>query len=169
MERFGVPFPSQSNEVKLKIKESWGKIDKNKILKKREQTNLKKYGVTCSLQDNKVGLKAARSANNSSILKHWKTGEELVCVGSYERKTVEFLNLNKIEFEWQPQTFRMPIDENGKIKTYRPDLYLPEAQLWVEIKGYFRKDAREKWDWFCSLHRNSELWDKTKLKEFNIL
>ena len=52
---------------------------------------------------------------------------------------------------------------------YRPDLYLPEGRLWVEIKGYFRKDAQEKWDWFHREHPNSELWDNKKLKEMEIL
>lgn len=169
IKRFGVPFPSQSEEIKAKIKESWDKLDTKRVAKKREQTNLKKYGVACSLQNNAVGLRAARKANNSCVLKHWKTGEELVCIGSYEFKTINYLNANQIEYEWQPKTFKMPTDEYGKIKTYRPDLYLIEGQLWVEIKGYFRKDAQEKWNWFCSTHQKSELWNKAKLKEFNIL
>jgi hypothetical protein len=56
---------------------------------------------------------------------------------------------------------------NGK--TYRPDLYLIDQGVWIEIKGYFRKDAQEKWDWFKSQFPNAELWDKKKLKEMRIL
>jgi len=70
----------------------------------------------------------------------------------------------KIDYNWQPQIFTMP---NGK--TYRPDLYLPDSDVWIEIKGYFRKDAKIKWDWFHKEHPNSELWNEEKLKEMKIL
>ena len=54
-------------------------------------------------------------------------------------------------------------------KVYICDCYLPERDLYIEIKGYFRKDAKEKWDWFHKEYPNSELWDKKKLKELGIL
>jgi len=54
-------------------------------------------------------------------------------------------------------------------RTYRLDLYLIDEDKYVEIKGYFRKDAQEKWDWFHKTHTNSELWNKKKLKELKIL
>ena len=58
---------------------------------------------------------------------------------------------------------------NEKHTTYRPDFYLIEKNKWVEIKGYFRKDAQEKLEWSHNEYPNSELWDKTKLKEMKIL
>ena len=109
-------------------------------------------------------LRAAKNSNNSYMLKHWKTGEEIVCVASYEKKAVEYFNKNKINFRWQPRSFLMP---NGK--TYRPDLYLFAAKKWIEIKGYFREDAKEKWEWFHKEKPNSELWDKDKLKSMGII
>ena len=110
-------------------------------------------------------LKAAKSSNNSHILSHWKTGEELVCVASYEKAVVEYLNKNKINFRWQPKTFKMP---DGR--TYRPDLYIHSTKSWIEIKGYFRDDAKEKWDWFHNnIKPNSELWDKAKLKQIGLI
>ncbi len=131
---------------------------------KRIATNFKKYGVDHVSQNTEIGLKIAKRTNTSKLIMHWKTGEELVCVGSYEAKTVNYLNLNKINYLWQPTTFKMPIG-----KTYRPDLYLEDQDKWVEIKGYFRKDALEKWNWFQSEYPNSELWDQKKLKELGIL
>lgn len=114
-------------------------------------------------------LKAAKHSNNSYILYHWKTGEEVVCVASYEKKTIEYLNFNRINYIWQKAKFNLPPDGNGKVKTFRPDCYLSDQDLWIEIKGYFRKDAREKWEWFHKEYPNSELWDKNKLKELKIL
>jgi len=52
---------------------------------------------------------------------------------------------------------------------YYPDLYLFSTKKWVEIKGYFRKDAKEKWEWFQTIKPNSELWNEQKLKEMGIL
>lgn len=98
------------------------------------------------------------------VIKHWYTNDELVCVGSYEKRVVEYLNANKINFRWQPKTFTMP---DGR--TYRPDLYLFSNRKWIEIKGYFWDDAREKWEWFNKEKSNSELWNKKKLTEMEIL
>lgn len=108
-------------------------------------------------------LQAAKSNNNSTIKHHWRTNKKLICVGSYESKTVDYLNKHRVNFEWQSKRFVLP---NGK--TYIPDLYLPDQDLWVEIKGYMRKDAQEKWDWFKSNFK-AELWDKNKLKKLGIL
>lgn len=56
---------------------------------------------------------------------------------------------------------------NGK--TYRPDLFLINENKWIEIKGWMRKDAQEKWDWFLTIMPISELWNKEKLLSLNIL
>jgi len=115
-------------------------------------------------------LCGAKNTNNSAILRHWKTDEELICQASYEKAVVEYLNANKINFRWQSKTFKTPfLKLNGEKRTYRPDLYLFSTKKWIEIKGYFRKDAQEKWDWFRKEHPNSELWNKEKLKEMGLI
>jgi hypothetical protein len=146
--KYGVENLFASKEIQTKIK----------------NTNIKKYGVRYAMQNRRIATKSARGMTNSYILSHWKTNEELVCVGSYEKKTVEQLNKNQIHYQWQPRIFQM---SDGK--TYRPDLFLTDEDKWIEIKGYFRKDAQEKWEWFHKEHPNSELWDKEKLKELQIL
>lgn len=132
--------------------------------KRTRETNLKKYGVEYISQVPSIALKASKKLNNPTTRTHWKTNEELVCQASYEQKTVDYFNSNKIDFEWQPKAFVMP---DGK--TYRPDAYLPKQDLWIEIKGWMRPDAKVKWDWFKSEHPTAELWDKTKLKTMGIL
>ena len=56
---------------------------------------------------------------------------------------------------------------NGK--TYRPDLYLADSNLWIEIKGYMREGSKIKWEWFHSICPNSELWNKKFLKSMKII
>jgi hypothetical protein len=41
-------------------------------------------------------LKIAKSSNFRYILQHWKTSKDVVCVGSYEKSVVEYLNNNKM-------------------------------------------------------------------------
>ena len=69
-----------------------------------------------------------------------------------------------VPFYMRSKVFTMP---DGR--TYRPDLFLVHESLWIEIKGYFRDDAEEKWNWFHKNYPNSELWDKERLKEKEIL
>ena len=131
---------------------------------KSEKTCMQKYGVKNASQDLIKSLKAAKKANERHIRFHWKTGEELICQASWEPRVVDYLNIRKVDFLWQPQVFKMP---NGR--TYRPDLYLEAENKWVEIKGYFRDESKVKWDWFKTIYPTAELWDKAKLKEIGIL
>ena len=100
-------------------------------------------------------------------MNHWKTKENLLCRGSYEKAFVNWANSNEIDFEWQIP-FKMPdgtsywIDALITSKEY--------AGIYIEIKGYFWDDAQRKWKWFNAEHiDNSQLWDTKKLKEIGIL
>lgn len=133
------------------------------IRKKADNTILKKYGVTHATKNRDILLKALRRGNKTTILQHWKTKEDVVCTASYEKAVVEWLNKTKQDFDWQIP-FNMP---NGK--QYFIDLYLKDQDLWVEIKGYFYKHSKEKWDWFHDEYPNSQLWNEKKLKEMKLL
>jgi hypothetical protein len=171
LENFGVEYPTQSKAVMATMRannlEKYGveyTLQDPNVRADIIKTNLKRYGCKATSQNAEVSLKQARSANKACVLVHWKTGQELVCVGSYEKKVVEYLNQNKVNFRWQDKTFIMP---DGR--RFRPDMYLFSIKKWIEIKGYFWGDAKEKWDWFHNVHINSELWGKDKLKELKIL
>jgi len=147
-------------------------IDKRKFIyplstiqERMQQTSILRYGTPHPVQNITVADKIAKASNNVTIRKHWQTNNDLVCRASYETKVVDYLNTNKIDFQWQPKVFML---SNGK--TYRPDLYLVNEDIWVEIKGYFRDDARLKWEEFhAKIQVNSELWDKQYLKNKGIL
>ncbi|MCK9567370.1 hypothetical protein M0R72_00285 [Candidatus Pacearchaeota archaeon] len=132
---------------------------------RREDAMLKHFGVRHHMQIASQSLKVAIKHNRKFIEKHWETGEKIICIASYELKTVQWLNKTKIRFLWQPHVFFMP---DGK-RSYRPDAYLIDSDLWIEIKGRFYPAAKEKWDWFHSEYKNSELWNKDKLQEIGIL
>ena len=171
VKNWGKENPTQADKIKEKIRNSniakYGvpcTLQVLEINKKAKETIMARYGVEHVMQNPDIALKAAKSSNNSYILKHWLSNENIVCVASYEKMVISYLNKNYIDYNWQPQVFTM-LDG----RTYRPDLYLPDEDKWIEIKGYFRDDAEEKWEWFHKEYPNSELWDKKKLKEAGIL
>jgi len=139
-----------------------------KTRKKFEMNNIKKYGVPYPAQNLEISLKTARSQKNCYILCHWKTNQELICQASWEKKVVEYLNINKIDFNWKPEIFSVIV--NNKRRKYFPDLYLVNNDIWVEIKGYKREVGMKKWNYFHKyIKPNSELWDKEKLKKMKII
>lgn len=130
---------------------------------RRKNTNIEKYGVDVPCKNPEIALKAAKNSNNIYIVNHWKDNREIVCKASYEYKVV--LNFNKEKEEYQKNIpFKMP---DGRV--YFVDFYLPQRNTYIEVKGRWYGDAKEKWDWFHKEHPNSELWDKDKLKELRIL
>lgn len=158
--------------LKLKIfKNAKEKTDTKK--RNMLKTFLKNYGVRNPMQTREVASKAASKMRNSKILFHWKTEKSLCCVGRYEIATVNYLNFNKIDFLWQPEAFTLPssvlVTEIGNPITYRPDLFLIDSKIWIEIKGKFLKNSKMKWDWFHENYPNSELWNYDKLKSMKIL
>ena len=59
---------------------------------------------------------------------------------SWEILYAVWLDLNGIEWYYEPKMFVL---EEGK-RSYRPDFYLPEFDEYVEIKGWFNKQTKEK-------------------------
>jgi hypothetical protein len=116
------------------------------------------------MQNDVQFLKHLKSQRKHLKVAYWLNSQPLHCMNNWEAAVVRYLNNLQIEFLWQPKAFRMP---DGR--TYRPDLFLIKENIWVEIKGYFPEQSREKWTWFQTIYPNSELWDKVKLTELGIL
>jgi len=55
---------------------------------------------------------------------------------SWEAKVVEYLDKRSILWLYEPHVFTLVID--NKETTYRPDFYLPEFNVYYEVKGYTR-------------------------------
>lgn len=158
-EKYGVENPFQLKSVRNKIK----------------LTCLERYGVENPSQNSEIFKKTQRTKKQTKCLKHWKTGSEIICRGSYEIAVVNWLNLNQIDYDWQI-SFRIPddINLNASIrnKVYNVDclIYGKEQNTYVEIKGYWMQQiSKLKWEWFHETHPNSELWTYDVLKNKEIL
>lgn len=143
--KYGVNSTAQIKEVKNK------QID----------TLIRRYGANNPMKVEAFATKAMKTSS-TKVMRHWKTKKNIYCCGSYEEKVVEWLNSNKIDYDWQIH-FNLSKDE-----TYRIDLFLKKENKFVEIKGLWRKEARKKYDLFKSIYPNTEVWDRKRLKELGI-
>lgn len=61
---------------------------------------------------------------------------------SYEERMIHLLDELCLKWEYEPKTFYLPEMK----KNYIPDFFIEELDIYVEVKGYWYKDAKEKWD-----------------------
>lgn len=84
---------------------------------------------------------------------------------SYEIAYAKYLDNKKIEWYYEETTFNL-----GNT-TYTPDFYIPEANTYIEIKCYWRKDALEKFKLFKEMYPDIkiEVIGKIILEELGII
>jgi hypothetical protein len=71
---------------------------------------------------------------------------------SYEIAYAKYLDKNKIKWQYESKTFDL-----GNC-TYTPDFYLPKTKEYIEIKGWWRKEAKKKFKKF------KKVYPKIKIK-----
>jgi predicted nuclease of restriction endonuclease-like RecB superfamily len=64
----------------------------------------------------------------------------------WEVTYAKYLDKNKIKWVYETVTFDL-----GE-STYTPDFYLPKTDMFVEIKGFWRPEAKEKFKLFKKLY-----------------
>lgn len=87
---------------------------------------------------------------------------------SWEANFAKWCNLSGIKWEYEPKAF--PLKINGKDTTYTPDFYLPEFDLWIEIKGYWRGIQKKKFNFvkkYFGVHLIA--LEEKQLKELSII
>lgn len=87
-------------------------------------------------------------------------------MGSYEAAFVDWCRKHRVDFEWQ---IMHPMPDGRAYYVDARILSGKFAGTWVEIKGFFRPQSREKWEWFHQQFPNSELWNKPTLKALGVL
>lgn len=84
---------------------------------------------------------------------------------SWELAYAKYLDKNNIKWLYEPKAFDL-----GET-TYRPDFYLPETNEYIEIKGYWRGDALNKFLAFKLLYPEIkiEVLNKIKLRFLKVI
>lgn len=68
-------------------------------------------------------------------------GTEYVVRGTWERDVADWLTKNNVI--WIRRVY-LSYTRDNKSRTYTPDFYLPEFDLYLEVKGYFSQADKEK-------------------------
>lgn len=84
---------------------------------------------------------------------------------SWEIAYAKYLDKNNIKWKYEPKRFYF------KNCTYTPDFYLPEKDLYIEIKGYWRPGCKKRIKLFRNNYPNLDLQIliKSDLKKLGIL
>jgi len=88
-----------------------------------------------------------RLPNTHIISAGWFTTNIGISVrSSWELFVCNLLTSYNIEWQYEPEVFDLGF------ATYRPDLYLPSYELWIEVKGYWWNGEKAKVDAFSLTH-----------------
>lgn len=121
----------------------------NKGLTKYTDERVAKTGVTLSLvmkgkpgrhqtEAEKLATSERMSLHNPGGKCKWYTVANQKVQGNYERLFAECLEIENIQWEKIKTNNRIfTYTENGKIKSYAPDFYLPSFDCYIEIKGFW--------------------------------
>lgn len=124
-----------------------------------KETMKRLYGAEHPSQSSEINLRMSQAGSRRVVVKHWKTGEEVICHASYEYAVTNELNRRQLDYDHQ---IRFQLSQS----VYYCDFYIKDWDLYVETKGWMRPRARVKWNEFCSTHPNSSLWMLEEVKDF---
>lgn len=100
--------------------------------------------------------------------KYWY--KDICFRSSWEGKYAEYLDLNNITWLYEKIIFKI-IMNSGIDGTYTPDFYLPDTDEYIEIKGYWRGNTKEKFDCFKKQYNDKKitLLQKEELKNLQLI
>lgn len=116
---------------------------------------------------NHANFKGKNSPNFGKLPSHGKRIKyKKYCFrSSWEAKYAKWLDKNKISWLYEPKTFDL------KICSYTPDFYLPQTNEYIEIKGWWRDNAKLKFNLFKKMYRSIKIsiLMKKQLKTLNLI
>lgn len=144
-----------------------GTLPWNKGLTQRDAPSLarprqkgKKFGsaITGHSEETKKKISAKLSVNNKGGRSNWYEVAGQKVQGTWERDIA--LKLEELGVKWQKlktnrDTLEYVMDD--KIRHYTPDFYLPDYDVFLEIKGYWWGRDKEKMDIVLSTHTDKKI------------
>lgn len=121
------------NKGKTGLQEAWNKGLPGTFLGKKHST------------ESKQKISEKLSINNKGGRSKWYEVAGQKVQGTWERDIatkLTNLSINWVKLKTNKDTLQYVMD--GKIRNYTPDFYLPDHNMYVEIKGYWWGNDREK-------------------------
>jgi hypothetical protein len=137
---------------------------KNKEIRNKRINGIKnKYHIDPTYRLNRSG----RKSSSFGKIRHGKGTyyNNIWMRSSYEIKFAKWLDEHFVPWKYESKTFDL-----GNT-TYTPDFYLPEINLYIEIKGWWRDDAKKKFDLFLQKYPTNKIkvFNKEKLQSIGVL
>ncbi len=88
--------------------------------------------------------------HDQKIYPHFNLLQGFLKMFRWDRREAMYLDSINEPYLYEPKAFELIL--NNKEVTYTPDFYLPDQDLFIEVKGYWRKDAKEKYDLFLKTY-----------------
>jgi hypothetical protein len=131
--KLGLPKPVMSEITKEKISKA------NKGKKYTEEERLK-----MSMVMKLTVLKHPESYTKNNVVGRVKIMDYkgIKLKGTWEVIVAEWLDKNNVKWEYETRSFDYEWDG---IKKYYPDFYLPEFNIYIEVKGFETERDRAKW------------------------
>ena len=93
---------------------------------------------------NVLNVKRNITKNNKLGLE-FKNAENIVFAHESEKEFAKILDFYRIRWEYEPKTFTLEWDDNGTaVKSFTPDFYLPELDLYIELTTLNQKLVTKK-------------------------
>jgi hypothetical protein len=170
------PKPAQIRWNKGKTyKELFGEKKANEISKKISSKLVGKHFGCCKNIDaekerrHKISLSMKGNKNGATVFRRKNINyKNIIFKSKWEVNVAMFLDDNKINWKYENITYDL-----SETTSYTPDFSIYENEIFkkhIEVKGYFRKENKEKFDKFLNLYPKIkiEVWNKSKLLENNI-
>jgi len=93
-------------------------------------------------QESKDKISTKLSKNNHGGKCKWFDVNGQKVQGTWEKAVAE--KLSALGIRWIAHHYSMKYEIDGKIKTYTPDFFLPDQNLFLEIKGFWWGNDKEK-------------------------
>ena len=112
----------------------------------------------------KIALAMKGNKNGATLFRRKKIEYNgIIFKSNWEANTAEFFDNNNIKWKYEDKTYDL-----SETTSYTPDFSLYEHKIFIkhiEVKGYFRKENKEKFEKFKRLNPNIniELWMKKDL------
>jgi hypothetical protein len=131
---------------------------------------LKKYGIPLIPWIRKSWIESMTGENSPKFGKLPSHGKKIKYKGIWMRSSWEvayakWLDEKEVKWQYESETFNL-----GKC-TYTPDFYLPETDTYIEIKGWWRDNAKKKFNLFKKLYlfKKITVLQKQDLKQMEVL
>jgi hypothetical protein len=145
-------YGDRASEVLKKLKNNSGKCYDEKL------ERLRREKIAKAMVANKNGA--------TSYRRRTLPYKGISFKSSWEVKVARYLDSLSKKWLYEEKSFSL-----GNNRSYTPDFFVEDEGLFVEVKGYWRPENKQKFDLFQSMFPDIkiEVWNKVKMKELKLI